>query len=67
VEPSQSRVGLHFQPKRPQERIQRLFFCLFIIISAIGFSVRFKYVNKANVEVLDNSKDEISAHNAASS
>jgi hypothetical protein len=33
----------------------------------IGFSVRFKYVNKADVEVLDNSKDEISAHNAASS
>jgi hypothetical protein len=45
----------------------KAFFCLFIIIRAIGFTVRFKYVNQADVEVLDNSKDEISACTAASS
>jgi hypothetical protein len=40
-------------------------FLFVIIISAIGFYVRLKYFNKADFEVLENSKDEISAHNAA--
>jgi hypothetical protein len=62
AERSQSRIGSHFQS---ESELKSVVFCLFIIINSISFSVRFKYVNQADVEVFDNSKDEISADNAA--